>query len=316
MAAGGSKKPIAVYGAIVANAIIAVAKFTAAFFTGSSAMVSEGIHSVVDTGNQALLLLGINLSKRPADDVHPFGHGKELYFWGMVVAMILFGVGGGLSIYEGISHLQHPTELRDPTWNYAVLGIGIVVEGVAWGIALREVIHTKLEEEDLWMAIRTSKDPSLYTVLAEDTAAILGLMVAAGGIFLAHRFNNPAMDGYASIVIGLILAVVAIFLAYETRRLLLGESADVETVRNIRRLVESDSAVERAEQPMTMHFGPKEILLNLGVQFRSGLSAAEVASAVDRLEKQIRKNHSDISRIFIETDSIKGKELHERSDSK
>lgn len=301
--AGTSKKPIAVYGAIVANFIIAVTKFVAAAFTGSSAMISEGIHSVVDTGNQSLLLLGIHLSKKPADATHPFGHGKELYFWGLVVAMILFGAGGGMSIYEGITHLQHPGELRDPTWNYAVLGIGFVVEMISFGIALREFHHMK-GKEPFWSAIFTSKDPSIFIVLFEDFAALAGLVIAAVGIFLAHTFQNPLFDGVASIVIGVLLGAIAIFLAYESRKLLLGESATKDTVQGIRDLAESEPNLNVVKQPYTMHFGPDEILLNLSVRFTKGLSGKALALAVDQLEKSIQKKYPNVKHIFIEAESI------------
>lgn len=303
MASSASKKPIAVYGAIAANFAIAVTKFTAAFFTGSSAMLSEGIHSVVDTGNQSLLLLGLQQSRKPADETHPFGYGKELYFWSLIVAIILFSVGGGMSIYEGISHLQHPSEVGDPTWNYVVLGIAVVIETAAFTIALKELLAVK-GQENLWQAVRTSKDPSIFVVLFEDAAALAGLAVAFLGIFLGHWFNNPALDGIASISIGLILAAVAIFLAYESKGLLLGESMEKATVRNIRQLAQDDPAVVEVKRPLTMHFGPHEVLLNLDIQFQKGLSGAELASAVDRLEKRIREAHPSIKRIFLEAESI------------
>ena len=301
--AGKSKKPIAVYGAIIANFFIAVTKFVAAAFTGSSAMISEGIHSVVDTGNQSLLLLGIHLSKKPADEIHPFGHGKELYFWGLVVAIILFGVGGGMSVYEGITHLQHPAELNDPTWNYAVLGIAFIAEAISFGIALREFFHTK-GDEVFWSAIRTSKDPSIFVVLFEDFAALCGLVIATLGVFLAHTYQNPLYDGVASILIGILLGGIAIFLAYESRQLLIGESAARETVEGIRVLAQSEPHVSLVKKPYTMHFGPNEILLNLSVQFSEGLSGKELVQAVDHLEKAIQQKYPTIKHVFIEAESI------------
>jgi cation diffusion facilitator family transporter len=301
--ASSHEKPITVYGAITANFIMAVAKFTAAAFTGSSAMLSEGIHSIVDTGNQGLLLLGSNLSQRPPDKSHPFGHGQEIYFWGLIVAIILFAIGGGLSIYEGISHLQHPEEISSPVWNYAVLGIGLIVEGVSWTIALREFLPIK-EGESLWEAIRSSKEPTVFVVLAEDSAALIGLLLALLGVFLTQQTRNSLYDGVASILIGFTLASVAIFLAYESRKLLLGESADEEVVRDIRRLVEEDAAVKEVNQPLTMHFGPQEVLLNLDLQFEDDLSASDVASVVDRIERDIREAHPEVKRIFIEAESF------------
>ncbi len=310
--ASAADQPIAVYGAMGANFGIAVTKFVAAVFTGSSAMLAEGIHSVVDTGNQALLLLGLRLSRRPASQAHPFGHGKELYFWALIVAMVLFAGGGGMSIYEGITHLLHPRPVRDPFWNYIVLGIAVVFESGAWYLAFKALLAAK-GEASVWHAVRASKDPAVFVVLFEDTAALLGLLVAALGIFLGHQFNNPSFDGIASILIGVILAAVAVFLAYESRALLLGESARSPVVKSIHALVEADPAVTRAAYPLTMHFGPRDILLTLDVQFRQDLSAAEVTAVVDRLEKAIRKAHPDITRIFIEAESLTGNH-HKGSD--
>ena len=302
--AGHSDKPTAVYAAAGANFIIAITKFVAAGFTGSSAMLSEGVHSVVDTGNQLLILLGIRRSTKPADDAHPFGYGKELYFWSLIVAMLLFGIGGGISFYEGVRHLRHPSEMGDPTWNYVVLGIAVVVEFFAWWIALRALLATR-GERSIWRALRDSKDPAVFIVLGEDTAAMLGLLVAFLGVFLGHQLDMPILDGVASLVIGTILALVAVFLAYESKGLLLGESADTTVVAGVRALAERDPAVERAGRPLTMHLGPRQILLNLDIQFRPELSAAEVTGAVDRLEQDIRAAHPDIKRIFIEAESLR-----------
>jgi len=191
MSADVSTKPIAVYGALAANLVIAATKFVAAFFTGSSAMLSEGIHSVVDTGNQVLLLLGIHRSQKPADDTHPFGYGKELYFWGLVVAIMLFGIGGGMAVYEGITHLIHPSPLTDPTASYIVLAIAFIAEGISFAIALKEFWVTK-GQESLWQAVHTSKDPAIFVVLFEDTAALAGLVVAFGGIFSDTSSTHPS----------------------------------------------------------------------------------------------------------------------------
>jgi len=295
----------AVYAAIGGNAAIAITKFTAAAFTGSSAMLTEGIHSLVDTGNGGLLLVGISKSKKPADAAHPFGYGKELYFWTLIVAMLIFGAGGGVSIYEGILHLLNPSPLEDPFWNYVVLGIAIVFEGIVFTIAFKQFQALK-GEESTWRAIRTSKDPTTFTVLFEDAAAMLGLIAAAAGIFLAHQFNNPYFDGAASIVIGLILTTVAFFIGYESKGLLVGEGADPETLQSIKSLAESDPAIKAVERPLTMYFGPHTVLLTMDVQFRDKLSGTERDSAVQRLEKTIRGKHKDISQIFIESRSLSG----------
>ncbi|MBC7945255.1 MAG: cation diffusion facilitator family transporter, partial [Burkholderiales bacterium] len=251
-----SEKPIAVYGAIAANLLIAVAKFTAAFFTGSSAMISEGVHSLVDTGNQSLILLGIHRSKKPADDKHPYGYGKELYFWALIVAVVLFSLGGGISIYEGISHLRHPSELGDPMWNYVVLAIAFVLEGAASYLALKALLAAA-GEESFWHALRGSKDPAVFTILAEDFAALVGIVVAFLGIYFGHLYGNPYLDGIASVTIGVILALVAVFLVYESRGLIIGESADTGAVRSIRALAETEPNVQSVERPLTMHLGPK-----------------------------------------------------------
>jgi cation diffusion facilitator family transporter len=306
VSSGLSERPITVYGAITSNLVIAAAKFVAAFLSGSSAMLSEGIHSVVDTGNELLLLLGVHRARKPADELHPFGHGQELYFWSLIVAILLFGLGGGMSIYEGISHLQHPTDIHDPIPNYVVLGIALVAEGSSWTIALKKLLEKKKEGQGLWRALRASKNPAVYTVLAEDSAAMMGIAVAFLGVFFGHRLRNPYVDGAASIVIGLILATVACFLAFESRDLLIGESADPDAVQRIRQLAEADPDVVRVARPLTMHFGPDQVLLNLDIEFRPNLSAAEVTAAVDRLEASIRKERPNIRRIFIEAESLKG----------
>lgn len=302
MSSDASKKTV--YAALAANFAIALTKFTAAAITHSSAMLSEGIHSIVDTGNELLILLGLYKSKRPADPSHPFGYGQELYFWTLIVAILLFSIGGGMSVYEGIEHLIHPSALEDPFWNYVVLGIAFVVEGFSWTVALKALIADKLESQNLWEAIQGSKDPTVFTVLLEDTAALLGIGVAFLGIFLGHLLQNLYLDGVASIIIGLILALAAILLVYESKALLVGESASPETVESIRTLAAADPAVKGVMRVLTMHMGPKEVLLNLDLQFLSELSTVELSQAVERLESSIRQEHSDIKHIFIEVKSF------------
>ncbi len=300
------EKPLAIYGALGANLLIAVTKFIAAGFTGSSAMLSEGIHSVVDTGNEVLLLLGLKKSRKPADDGHPFGHGKELYFWSLIVAVALFGVGGGMSVYEGITHLQHPRALEALAWSYGVLGAAFVFETVSWVIAVRALLP-EIREEGLWRAVRTSKDPSVVTVLFEDSAALAGLVVAFLGVFLGQWLHSPYADGIASIVIGVILAAVALFLVYQSKGLLLGESADPKVVEDIRALARAIPAVANVQRPLTMHFGPDEVLLNLEMDFRPDATAAQITEAIERLEHDVRERHPEIGRIFIEAKSLKAK---------
>jgi cation diffusion facilitator family transporter len=304
VSAASSKGPIAVYAAIAGNLAIAITKFIAAAISGSSAMLAEGIHSLVDTGNGTLLLLGLKQARRAADDEHPFGYGKELYFWTLIVAILIFGVGGGMSVYEGIVHLRRPRPLGDPTVNYVVLALAFVFEGWAWVVAYREFRRSMRRGQSLWRAVAASKDPTTFTVLFEDSAAMAGLAVAFVGIWLGHRLNNPYLDGAASVVIGLILAVVALLLLRETKGLLLGEAMGRHQVAAIRNLCQDDPDVLRVAMPLTMHLGPHEVLLNLDIQFRPGLSTRAISAAVDRLEKAIRAQHPDVKRIFIEAERL------------
>jgi cation diffusion facilitator family transporter len=297
MASGGSKTVI--FAAIAGNLAIAVTKFIAAAATGSSAMLSEGVHSLVDTGNGVLLLYGIRQSKKPADEAHPFGRGKELYFWSLIVATLIFSIGGGISIFEGVNHLLNPAPLGDPAWNYIVLGFAFMFEGLAWSIAYREFRKLK-GELGYWTAVRVSKDPTTFTVLFEDSAAMLGLAVAFLGIWLGHALNVPQLDGIASIIIGIILAAVSVFLAYESKGLLIGEGVDPRTLASIRALTKDDPAVLRLVRALSMHLGPNEVLLTMEIQFRPELSTAAVASAIDRLDRLIRAEHPEVRHIFLE----------------
>lgn len=298
-----SDSKIAIFAAIVGNLAIATTKLIAAYFTGSSAMLSEGIHSIVDTGNGGLLLLGLRQSKKPADATHPFGHGKELYFWSLIVAIMIFALGGGMSVYEGISHIRDP-HLSDPTWNYVVLGFAILFESISCYFAFK-AFRGELGEEGIIPSIRASKDPTTFTVLFEDTAALLGLLVAFVGIFLGHVLENPYLDGAASIVIGLILGGVAGFLAYETKGLLIGEGVDPKTLSSVRALVRHDDAVDEVKKSLTMHFGPSDVLLALDVRFKRHLRSPQIAEAINRLEASIREKHPEIKHIFIEAKSLK-----------
>lgn len=293
---------IAVFAAIAGNLAIAVTKLTAAYFTGSSAMLSEGIHSLVDTGNGALLLVGLNQSRRPPDATHPFGHGKELYFWPLVVAILIFALGGGMSIYEGVTHLAHPQH-GPAKWNYIVLGIAFVFESISAYFAFK-AFRPELRGRGVFKTIIGSKDPNSFIVLFEDTAALLGLIVAFIGILLGQLFHNPYFDGAASIVIGLLLAVVACFLAYETKGLLIGEGVDPETLKSVRAIASADPSVAKLKKSLTMHFGPHEVLLTLDVGFQEDLTADEVSQAINRIEKKIRAQHPEIKYIFVEAKSL------------
>lgn len=292
-----------IYAAIVGNFLIAVTKFVAAAVSGSSAMLSEAVHSIVDTGNGGLLLLGIRRSSRPPDATHPYGYGKEVYFWTLVVAMLIFAGGGGVSIYEGLQHLRHPEELGDPTLSYVVLGLAVVFEGFAWTVAFREFGRLK-GSLGWWEAIRREKDPTAFAVLLEDSAALAGLLIAAAGLWLGHRFEQPLFDGAASLCIGLVLVTVASVLAWEARGLLVGESAHPGTVDRIRALARDDGDVTGVKRALTMHVGPEQVILNLDLGFRRGLTAHEVAAAIDRIERRIREEFPRIRWIFIEAQSL------------
>lgn len=303
LAAGQTESQTAVWASLAGDVAIAVTKFVAAAVTGSSAMIAEGIHSVVDSSNSLLLLLGIYRSRKPPDVQHPFGHGQELYFWTFIVAVVIFGVGGGLSVYEGITRVLHPEPLEDITWNYIVLGAAMVFQLIASAVAFRQ-FRRVVRGQGVFHAAHASKDPTIFAVVFEDAAGILGLVIAFLGIFLGRRLGVPVLDGVASIAIGVVLAAVAVFLAHESRSLLVGESADQQMVTVIRQLVEEDPSVVRMARPLTMYFGPQHVLLNLDIQFRAALSAADVASAVERLERKIRERFPVVHQIFIEARAI------------
>ena len=299
MSAAASTKVI--IAALVGNTAIAVTKFTAAFMTGSSAMLSEGIHSLVDTGNQVLLLYGMKQARKPADEAFPFGHGKEVYFWSFVVAILIFAVGAGVSIYEGIIHLKHPVQIENPMVNYIVLACALLFEGAAWFFALKEFGKVKGRRGYI-EAVHRGKDPSMFVVLFEDSAAMLGLLVALAGIALAQYTGNPVFDGVASIIIGMILGGTAVWLAMETKSLLIGEGADREVVQSIRRIVESFDEVEKVNELLTMHMGPDFILVNISIRFRRGQLTREIEKVIQEIDTAIKQAHPLVKRIFVEAE--------------
>lgn len=302
-----SKK--AIYAAIVGNFAIAVTKFIAAGISGSAAMLSEGIHSLVDTGNGGLLLFGLKRATRSADATHPYGYGKEVYFYTLMVAVLVFALGGGVSIYEGIHHIlesldpAHAVELGDPTLSYIVLAIAIVFESIVWWIAWKE-FHQIKGSRTSWAYIKGSKDPTLFAVLLEDSAALAGLVVALIGISLSQALEMPVLDGAASVIIGLILCVVATLLLRESKGLLVGEAADPEVVAAIRQLTQDDPAVNEVVRALTLHMGPTSVLLTIDADFNDGLSAEEVEEAIDRMERRIREAHPEVKYIFIEAERL------------
>ncbi len=297
--ASSSKKVI--YAALFGNSLIAVTKFIAAYMTRSSAMFSEGVHSVVDTGNQALLLHGLRQSKKPADERFPFGHGKELYFWSFIVAILIFALGAGISIYEGLRHILHPSPIENPLVNYIVLALAMFFEGGAWLFAWKEFARSKGKRSTL-EAVQRGKDPSLFVVLFEDSAAMLGLVVAFLGVFLGQITGNAYFDGLASVCIGMILGGTAIWLAYETKGLLIGESANPEVVEAIRKMVGGHEAVLHVNEILTMHMGSEYILVNLSVDFDSRVGADEVEAAVKDFDARIKHSLPRVKRIFIEAE--------------
>ena len=298
--ARGSRKVI--YAALAGNAGIAVTKFVASAVTGSSAMLSEAIHSVVDTGNQLLLLWGLKRASRPADERFPLGHGKEVYFWSFVVAILIFAVGAGVSLYEGIKHVLHPSPVEYVEVSYIVLIIAFALEGVAWWFALRGFRAAK-GERGYFEAVRAGKDPTLFVVLLEDSAALLGLIVAFFGIGLGQLTGNLYFDGGASIIIGFILGAVACLLAWETKGLLIGEAADPKVQHRIREIIAAHSGVKQVNELTTMHMGPQSILVNISLDFADELSSNAVEQAVTELNGQIKQAVPDVHRVFIEAES-------------
>ncbi|WP_040239539.1 cation diffusion facilitator family transporter [Chromohalobacter japonicus] len=294
-------KPV-IYAAMGGNLLIAITKFVAAAFTGSSAMLSEGIHSVVDTGNQVLLLLGMKRASRPPSEQFPFGHGKEVYFWSFVVAILIFAVGAGVSIYEGVQHILHPEPMTSPLVNYIVLGLGILFEGASWAFALNAFRKTKGKWSYV-QAVRRGKDPSMFVVVFEDSAALLGLIVALVGIALSQATGNPIFDGIASVVIGFVLGGTAIWLAAETKGLLIGESANRDVVETIRQLAGQADGVEALNEVLTMHMGPDFILATLSIRFQRGLPAERIERAIAELDRAIKAEESMVKRVFVEAEA-------------
>jgi cation diffusion facilitator family transporter len=293
---GGSKKVI--YAALAGNLAIALTKFAAAFFTGSSAMLSEGVHSLVDTGNGGLLLYGMHRAARPPDRTHPLGHGRELYFWSFIVALLVFALGAGVSFYEGVVHIQAPEPVANAKVNYIVLALSALFEGASWLVALREFRKQK-GKLGWFAAIHRSKDPSVYTVLFEDSAALLGLIVAFAGILAAELLEMPQLDGAASIGIGLILGATAVFLARESKSLLLGEPASPEVQKQVLAIAQQDPAVQRANGVLTLHMGPQEIVAGLSIEFEDHLAAPEIEACVERIEARLKKEMPEITRLFV-----------------
>lgn len=296
MAARESK--IVVYAALAGNVAIAATKFAAFALTGSSAMLTEAVHSTVDTGNQGLLLYGMRRAARPPSPNHPFGHGMEIYFWAFVVALLIFALGGALSIYEGVLKVIEPQPIERAWINFVVIGLSALFEGASLSVAMREFKSTR-HGAPLFLSIRRSKDPNIFAVLLEDGAALIGLSFAALGVLGSAVFGWLAADGLASIAIGLLLVAVAIFLANETRSLLTGEAASPRIVAAVRALLEADPRVESVGEILSMHLGPQEILLGVTLDWRDDARAAEIEAGSDLFARRIREIDPRITRVFV-----------------
>ena len=297
--AGSSKK--AIYAALIGNGLIAVTKFGAAAYTGSSAMLSEGIHSLVDTGNQVLLLLGLKQANKPPSQAFPFGHGKEVYFWCFIVAMLIFALGGSFSMYQGIQHLQHAEPISNIFINYAVLGMALLFEFGALYVALKE-FNLSRGEQSVLTAVADGKDPTLFVVVFEDTAAMLGLLIAMLGLVLYQVTGNPIWDALASIVIGLVLIATAAWLAYESKSLLIGESANASVRQQILDVANGEAQIIEVNELATLHMGPAFIVVTLSVDFVDGLASEELENTVALLNQRIRALDDRIQRVFIEAE--------------
>jgi cation diffusion facilitator family transporter len=298
--ASSSKKVI--YAALLGNALIAVTKFAASVLTGSSAMLAEGIHSLVDTGNQGLLLYGLHKAKKPPDENFPFGHGKEVYFWSFVVAILIFALGSGISLYEGVLHILHPEPVRNPMINYVVLGLALLFEGGAWFFAFKEFSRSKGQWTYV-QAVKRGKDPTIFMVLFEDSAAVVGLIVAFSGIWLGQLTGIVYFDGIATVIIGLILGGTAVWLAYETKGLLIGERANQEVVQSIREMAGNLDGVTHVNEVLTMHMGPEFILVNISVDFQDGVKSEIIEGCVADLDEAIKAKHPLVKRVFVEAEA-------------
>lgn len=290
--------PVALYAALLGNLAIAVTKFTAFAFTGGSAMFSEGVHSLVDTGNEILLIYGERRSRRPPDDTHPLGYGRELFFWSFVVAILIFALGAGVAIYEGVTHILEPEPITRPTVTFVVFGLSAIFEAISLGFAWRSFRRT-MGSDRIWTAFRRSKDPATFTVLFEDTAALTGVAVAAIGSAVALLTGNAVWDGVASIVIGAVLGFVAVVLARESKQLLLGEAADPDLVRTLRETVEARPEVRRVTDIVTVQLGVDQVFAALSVEFPDAMTIPTLERLIATIARQVRERHPEVTRVFV-----------------
>lgn len=294
-----AKNNASIYSALVADILVAATKFIAGGYTNSSSMISEGIHSLVDSTNQLLLLYGLKRSRKPPDKSMPFGYGKELYFWSFIVSILIFALGGGFSLYQGIIHIIHPEELGDPTWNYVVLLLSFIFDGASFVIAIKQFNKSR-GGLSYWDAIIKSKDPASFLVLFEDGAAVLGLIIVFIFMVCSHAFDMPVLDGVASSLVGLLLIFVSIILARESRSLLMGEGIAPETQRKIKELAEKDQAVIRVSNILSTYESPEEVVLMLVIQFKPRLDTADITGAIERIRKAIKQKFSLVEFVIIQ----------------
>jgi cation diffusion facilitator family transporter len=294
-----------IYAALVGNLLVAGIKFVAAALTGSSSMLTEGVHSIVDTGNQALLLYGRARSRRPPDRDNPLGHGRELYFWSFIVALLIFSLGAGISIYEGILHIRTPQPIERPLVNYIVLGLAAVFEGASWALALR-AFNNKRGEKPIWQAVQDDKDPTTFIVLFEDSAAMIGIAIAAASIFASIALGMPVLDGVGSVLIGLVLAGTAVLLARETKGLLIGERADDLIIADVQRLAAEQSGVIAVNGILSAQLGPDQIVITLSLEFEDAMQTPAIEDAVNGIERRVRETHKQVTALFVKPQTRAG----------
>ena len=287
-----------VYAALVGNLLVAITKGVAAAITGSSAMLSETVHSFVDCGNEVLLLYGQKQAARPADSVHPFGYGRELYFWSFVVALLVFTLGAGVAIYEGVQHIRNPHPISDPTVNYVVLAFAFLFEGASWVISIRQ-FRAANGDRNFYEAFRRSKDPPSFTVLFEDSAALLGIAIAAAGTFASSTLHMPVFDGVASVLIGLTLAAVALLLGRESKSLLIGEPGDRDFTDSICTISSQVRGVVGANDVLTSYLSPDQVVVSLSIEFEDTLRVPELEEIVKEIERRVRAKHPEVMSIFV-----------------
>ncbi len=299
-----AKSNRSIYSALAANLLIAITKFIAGSFSNSSAMIAEGVHSLADTINQLLILFGIRQSKKPPDGLRPFGYGKELYFWSFIVSIIIFGLGGGVSVYQGYQHILKPETTGDPIWNYVVLGISFFFEGSSLLIAAKEFNKVR-DNQTWWQAIKRSKDPAAFLVLFEDGAAVLGLIIVAICVYTGHRLHLPYLDGVASLLVGLLLVGVSFILARESRSLLMGEGIAPATQQKISTLIQQDPAVLKTLHILSTYQSPEEVVLMLIIAFKPHLETTEINEAIVRIRETVKHEFSFVSFILIQPEVYK-----------